>query len=71
MRTYQNAGAWFYLKGGEVSYIGSNMLLVDVGDYDQDGHEEAVFKIQRYNNDGYTLHYDGFKQKVEFSWAYH
>ena len=47
------------------------MLLVDVGDYDQDGHEEAVFKIQRYNNDGYTLHYDGFKQKVEFSWAYH
>ncbi len=67
----QNTGAWFYLKGGEVRYIGSNMLLVDVGDYDEDGHEEAVFKIQRYNNDGYMLHYDGFKQKVEFSWTYH
>ena len=67
----QNTGAWFYLQEGEVRYIGSNMLLIDVGDYNQDGHEEAVFKIQRYNNDGYTLHYDGFKQKVQFSWSYH
>jgi hypothetical protein len=67
----QNTGAWFYLNGGEVRYIGSNMLLVDVGDYNQDGHEEAVFKIQRYNNDGYMLLYDGFKQKIEFSWTYH
>jgi hypothetical protein len=67
----QNTGAWFYVKGREVRYLGSNMLLVDIGDYDQDGHEEALFKIQRYNNDGYTLHFDGFKQKVEFSWSYH
>ena len=64
-------GAWFYIKGTEIRYLGSNMLLVDIGDYDQDGHEEGVFKIQRYNNDGYTLLFDGFKQKVEFSWSYH
>lgn len=67
----QNLGAWFYVKGREVRYLGSNMLLMDIGDYDQDGHEEALFKIQRYNNDGYALHFDGFKQKVEFSWNYH
>ena len=64
-------GAWFFVNGTEVRYLGSNMLLVDIGDYDQDGHEEAVFKIQRYNNDGYMLHYDDFKQKLEFSWNYH
>jgi hypothetical protein len=64
-------GVWFYIKGTELRCLGSNMLLVDIGDYDQDGNEEALFKIQRYNNDGYALYYDGFKQKVEFSWSYH
>ena len=67
----ENAAAWFYVTGKEVRYLGSNMLLVDIGDYDHDGHEEAVFKIQKYNNDGYMLYYDGFRQKVEFSWNYH
>lgn len=63
--------AWFYVGGKEVRYLGSNMLLVDAGDYDGDGKEEAVFKVQRYNNDGYVLYSDGFAQKAEFSWGYH
>lgn len=67
----QNKDAWFYVEGKEVRYLGSNMLLVDAGDYDGDGKEEAVFKVQRYNNDGYVLCHDGFAQKVEFSWGYH
>lgn len=67
----RNADAWFYLKGKEVRYLGSNMLLVDAGDYDGDGEEEAVFKVQRYNNDGYVLFHEGFRQRLEFSWGYH
>ena len=67
----QNRNAWFYVEGGEVRYLGSDMLLVDAGDYDGDGKEEVVFKIQRYNNDGYALYYDGFEQKAEFGWGYH
>lgn len=66
-----NVDAWFYVAGREVRYLGSNMLLVDAGDYDGDGQEEAVFKVQRYNNDGYALFHDGFRQKLEFSWGYH
>ena len=67
----QNKDAWFYVAGREVRYLGSNMLLVDAGDYDGDGKEEAVFKVQRYNNDGYVLFYGGFNQKAEFTWGYH
>jgi hypothetical protein len=67
----QNVDAWFYVAGKEVRYLGSNMLLVDAGDYDGDGKEEAVFKVQRYNHDGYVLFHDGFKQKLEFGWGYH
>jgi hypothetical protein len=66
-----NQDAWFYVAGKKVRYLGSNMLLMDAGDYDGDGKEEAVFKVQRYNNDGYVLFYGGFKQKAEFSWVYH
>lgn len=66
-----NEDAWFYVAGKEVRYLGSNMLLVDAGDYDGDGKEEAVFKVQRYNNDGYVLFSDEFGQKAEFSWGYH
>ena len=67
----RNKDVWFYVAGKEVRYLGSNMLLVDAGDYDGDGKEEAVFKVQRYNNDGYVLFSDGFAQKAEFSWGYH
>ena len=67
----QNMDVWFYVAGKEVRFLGSNMLLVDAGDYDGDGKEEAVFKVQRYNNDGYLLFHDGFKNKLEFSWSYH
>jgi hypothetical protein len=67
----QDTAAWFYVERGAVRRLGSNMLLVDIGDYDQDGDEEAVFKIQRYDNDGYTLYYDGFRHNAEFSWHYH
>lgn len=66
-----NKDAWFYVEGKEVRYLGSSMLLVDAGDYDGDGKEEAVFKVQRYNNDGYVLYHDGFRQSAEFSWGYH
>lgn len=66
-----NKDAWFYVAGKEVRYLGSNMLLVDAGDYDGDGREEVVFKVQRYNNDGYVLFYERFAQKAEFSWGYH
>lgn len=67
----RNKDAWFYVAGKEVRYLGSNMLLVDAGDYDGDGREEAVFKVQRYNNDGYALFHEGFGRKAEFSWGYH
>ena len=66
-----NVNAWFHVAGKEVRYLGSNMLLLDAGDYDGDGREEAVFQVQRYNNDGYVLFHDGFRQKLEFSWGYH
>jgi hypothetical protein len=54
-----------------VRFLDSNRLLVDAGDYDNDGKSELVFSIDDHNRGGYKLFYDDFKQKVVFEFSYH
>lgn len=66
--------AWLthsFLVDGEVIYLGAALTLVDAGDYDADGAAEVLFWFSGYNEDGYTLFYDGFRKQVEFRWKYH
>jgi hypothetical protein len=63
--------AWFLLSGSSCVYIRSNMLLLDAGDYDNDGKAEVVFKFEEYDHDGYILYYDDFRQMSLFGWIYH
>lgn len=46
------------------------MLLVDEGDYDGDGKEEAFFKVRRYDHDGCVLCHEGFGRRAEFGWSH-
>lgn len=62
---------WFVLGSGSVKYVGGNLDLIDVGDYDGDGHSEALFWSSEYNRDGYVLLWDGFQKRAEFLWRYH
>lgn len=66
-----NSRLWCYISRGEVRYLASEMLLLDAGDYDGDGQAEVIFKIEKYNYDGYALYYDNCKKHVEFGWNYH
>ena len=70
---------WFYLKTQQgyiskaqerVEFLGSNMRLIEVGDFIDDGQNEWIFQYEGYDNDGYTLFYDNFQGKVEFNWSY-
>jgi hypothetical protein len=63
--------AWFLLNGSSCVYLRSNMLLLDAGDYDNDGKVEVVFKFEEYDHDGYILYYDDFRQMSLFGWSYH
>lgn len=47
------------------------MMLVDAGDYDNDGESELLFAITDYNRGGYKLFYDKFTKSVEFKFNYH
>ena len=49
----------------------SRAILVDAGDYDNDGNSEVIFFASRYNGDGYVLFYDNFTKILIYDWMYH
>jgi len=65
-------GQWYVVRpDGSAEWIGSDMWLVDAGDYDKDGESEVLFSIAGYNRGGYRLFYRHFTRKAEFSFSYH
>ena len=60
----------FYVGEG-ARYLGSDLTLVDAGDYDNDGKSEVLFWYDAYNRNGYVLFYDGFSKRADFIWGYH
>ncbi len=63
---------WFVVApDGAARFLGSGMWLVDAGDYDNDGKSELLFSIDRYDQAGYELFYDDFKQRATFDFFYH
>jgi hypothetical protein len=62
---------WFLIENGKVDFLGTQMELVDAGDYDKDGHSELLFWFSGYNRDGYVLAYDQLRRKAEYIWSYH
>ena len=63
---------WFVIDAqNNVRYLDDGLWLVDAGDYDNDGHSELVFAINRDNRGGYELFYDDFKKHAVFEYSYH
>jgi len=63
---------WFVTNGSDpIRFLGSEMALIDAGDYDNDGQSEVVFMKVGHNFTGYVLFFDDFRQSVEFGWSYH
>jgi len=66
------APQWFVIDAERgVRWFGSEMELVDAGDYDNDGHAEQVFSMDGYNRGGYKLFYDDFRHSAVFEFSYH
>jgi hypothetical protein len=62
---------WFVVDAsGAVRYLGSEMMLIDAGDYDGDGHSELVFAKAGYDYDGYLLLWDDLRRSAVFGWNY-
>lgn len=63
---------WFFVAADRsVHRIGGFQVLVDAGDYDNDGHSELIFFSTRSeNSDAYDLLYDGFQKRAELVIGY-
>ena len=62
---------WFVADAsGAVSYLGSEMMLIDAGDYSGDGHSELIFSKSGYDYDGYVLFWDELRRSAVFGWSY-
>jgi hypothetical protein len=65
-------GQWYAISpSGTVRFLGTDMWLVDAGDYDNSGQSAILFSIDGYNRGGYRLFYRDFTQKAEFEFSYH
>lgn len=69
---FETDDSWFAVDTQmQVRHLGDGIWLVDAGDYDNDGHSELVFSINRDDSGGYELFYDQFKKHVVFQYIYH
>lgn len=57
--------------GGIIKALGSDLQLIDAGDYDGDGGAEVVFGRSLHNADSYVLFSRRFEKRCDFSWGYH
>lgn len=62
---------WYLVPAhhGAPVLLGDSLVPLDAGDYDGDGQSEFVFTIQRHDEDGYVLFYDGMRKHVEYTWS--
>ena len=52
-------------------YVGNEMQLVAIADFDGDGKSEWLFAVARYNEDGFLLCMDHGRRSLLTNWRYH
>ncbi len=62
---------WFLIRKADFHLIGTELTLVDAGDYNGNGTSEIIFHLSAYNRDGYVLLDLRDLSKTEFDWSYH
>ncbi len=70
---HYDAQHWFSssARSANVKYLGSEIALVDYGDFNCDGRTEFLFRVKKYNEDGYRIFWDRFEKTLDYTWNYH
>lgn len=63
--------SYFLVNKTKVTYIDYELKFLDSGDFDNDGYEEIVFRMDKYNYRGYIMVTDKWNNFLTNSWSYH
>jgi hypothetical protein len=66
-----NTQTFAVTEAGDLRFLGEGLLLVDAGDYDNDGQSELLFSISSYNRGGYVLFSSAKIELARFEFGYH
>jgi hypothetical protein len=63
---------WYLIDpSGSSQFLGSDMWMVDAGDYDDDGTSELLFSVGGYDRGGYRLFFKNLSKSIEYLFSYH
>lgn len=63
--------SYFLVNKSKVTYIDYDLKYLDSGDFDNDGYEEIIFRMDKYNYSGYLMVTDKWNDIFTNSWSYH
>jgi hypothetical protein len=63
--------SYFLVNKNVVSYIDYGLKYLDSGDYDNDGYDEIIFRMDKYNYTGYLMVTNKWEDFLINSWNYH
>jgi hypothetical protein len=63
--------SYFLVNKSKVTYIDYDLKYLDSGDFDNDGYEEIIFRMDKYNYTGYLMVTDKWNSFLTNSWSYH
>ncbi len=62
---------WFYIARDRMELVGTNLELIGHTNLNDQYDDEWVFWYSGYNQDGYILFSEDFRQQAKFLWQYH
>ncbi len=66
-----NTQTFAVTEAGMMRFLGEGLLLVDAGDYDNDGQSELLFSFSSYNRGGYVLFSGALVELARFEFGSH
>ncbi|GAB2831037.1 hypothetical protein [Ferruginibacter profundus] len=70
-QTKETANSFFLVNKSKISYIDYGLKYLDSGDFDNDGYEEIIFRMDKYNYTGYLMVTNKWDNVVTNYWNYH
>lgn len=67
----ETSHSFFLVNKSKVKYIDYGLKYLDSGDFDNDGYEEIIFRMDKYNYSAYLMVTNKWMEFLTNGWSYH